>query len=149
MKELREMLGLLRSALAERDRGGGTAAAPEDDLRDLERQIARQKKVAQVRLPLPAFFGFACIPPQRAAHPGTREVRAWCTTRSLRRRIVPTRWCKSHLLRPTIPTAVYNLYFEYRVMLHICRALVLADRQAVSNPNLGRPTTAFAHRCMN
>ena len=48
MKELREMLGLLKSALA--DKGGGVAvAAPEDELRDLERQIARQKKVAQVR----------------------------------------------------------------------------------------------------
>lgn len=49
MKELREMLELLRTALAEKGGSGGTAAAPpEDELRDLERQIARQKKVAQV-----------------------------------------------------------------------------------------------------
>lgn len=68
------MLGLLRSALAERGGGGAAAAAPEDDLLDLERQIARQKKVAQVRL-LPLIRSrFLCTSVRSAAHPGTRPI---------------------------------------------------------------------------
>eukprot|EP00892_Ulva_mutabilis_P007913 jgi/Ulvmu1/5494/UM023_0030.1 len=47
MQELREMLVLLRTALAERTTDTA-AAPPEDELRDLERQIARQKKVTQL-----------------------------------------------------------------------------------------------------
>lgn len=75
MKELREMLGLLKTALAERGGGGAAAAAPEDDLRDLERQIARQKKVAQVRFPCPVRFRFLCASLRSPPHPGTRPIR--------------------------------------------------------------------------